>query len=207
MTRKLQALLFTLTLAAGSAAFGQVRSAAATTSAAPAAAATKIGIIDFVAAVANTNEGKRDLAALQAKFLPKKNDLEAKQTEITNLQKQLQAQSSVLSEDNRSKMENDLAQKEKDFKREGEDAESDFNQQQQDIFQRIGAKLYETLDRYAKQNGYAVIIDISNPQQSSVRWAADSVNIGPEVVALYNTASGVPAPAAPKPAGARPGTR
>ena len=64
------------------------------------------------------------------------------------------------------------------------------------------------MTKYAKDNGFAVILDTSNPQ-TPVLWAESSVDVTKDVVDAYNVVSGVPppvpAPAAAKPA-AGPGT-
>ena len=57
-----------------------------------------------------------------------------------------------------------------------EDANTDIQAQQNEIANRIGQKLVEVLDKYAKDNGFTVILDVSG-QQSPVLWAASSVDI------------------------------
>src|SRR5579885_1044680 len=83
--------------------------------------------------------------------------------------------------------------KQKTLQRDLEDAQNDYQTQSNEIAQRIGTKLMQSLDAYAKQNGYAVVIDVSQ-QQSPVLWAAQSVDITKPVIDAYNAASGVPAP-------------
>jgi len=94
------------------------------------------------------------------------------------------------------------AQKQKNLQRSAEDAQNDFQSQQKDLANQIGRKLLQTLDKYAKNNGYTVILDVSNPQ-SPVLWAGNSVDLTKEIVDAYNMDSGVPPPA-PAPAAARP---
>ncbi len=56
------------------------------------------------------------------------------------------------------------------------------------------------IDKYATDNGFAIIIDVSS-QQSPVLYAATSIDITREVVGLYDkNAPGAAAPAAPAPA-------
>jgi outer membrane protein len=194
MTRKLQATFFVLALAASTATFAQATTAAAA-SALP--SPTKIGVIDIQTAILATNEGQRDFGALQTKFQPKKNELETMSNEIQNLQKQLDTTGDKLNEEARNNLVKQIDAKKKSAQREYEDANSDFDQQKNEILQRIGNKVYATLDKYAKENGYSLIVDVSN-QQSPVLWAAQSTNITKAIVDAYNATSGVPAP--PKPA-------
>jgi len=195
MIRKHLAALTTLVLLAPA-----VLAQTGATPAAPAAPSngpTKVGIIDFVAAVALTNEGQRDLQALSAKFQPKQNELQALDKEVQDLKKQLDTQGPSLNEDARAALVKNMEAKQKALQRSMEDARNDFEAQQNEIFKRIGGKVYEALDKYAKENNYTVILDISD-QQSPVRWASQGTIITSAVVTAYNASSGVPAP--PKPA-------
>ena len=154
---------------------------------------TKVAIINIQAAIANTNEGQRDLDALQKKFEPKQIELKALNDEVDNLKKQLSTQTSMLSEDERNKRVQAIEEKQKKLQRDLEDAQNDYQQQSNEIAQRIGTKLMKSLDAYAVQNGFSVVIDVSS-QQSPVLWAAPSTDITKPVIEAYNQVSGVPAP-------------
>jgi outer membrane protein len=175
---------------------------AAGANAAPAASATpnaivagptKVAIINIQAAIANTNEGMRDLDALQKKFEPKQIELKSLSDEVDNLKKQLAAVTGNLSDDERTKRVQTIEDKQKKLQRDLEDAQNDYQQQSNEIAQRIGTKLMQTVEKYAQQNGYGVVIDVSS-QQSPVLWAAESVNITKPIIDAYNVVSGVPAP-------------
>jgi outer membrane protein len=199
MTRK---IVSTLSVAALLSAGAVAQSPAAPTNAAPStsttnsviAGPTKVAIINIQAAIANTNEGQRDLDALQKKFEPKQIELKSLSDEVDNLKKQLAAQTDKLNEDERGKRVQAIESKQKTLQRNLEDAQNEYQTQSNEIAQRIGSKLMQSLDGYAKQNGYAVVIDISS-QQSPVLWAAQSVDITKPVIDAYNVASGVAAPA------------
>jgi len=163
---------------------------------------TKVAIINIQAAIAYTNEGQRDLDALQKKFEPKQIELKSLSDEVDSLKKQLAAQTDKLNDDERNKRVQTIEAKQKTLQRDLEDAQNDYQTQSNDIAQRIGGKLMQTLDNYAKQNGYAVVLDVSS-QQSPVLWKSDSVDITKPVIEAYNTVSGVAAPA-PRPANPSP---
>src|SRR5437868_5528580 len=205
MTRK---IVSTLSVAALLSA-GAVAQTAATNAAPPTsttnsviAGPNKLAIINIQAAIANTNEGQRDLDALQKKFEPKQIELKSLSDEVDNLKKQLAAQTEKLNDDERNRRVQTIESKQKSLQRNLEDAQNDYQSQSNEIAQRIGGKLMQSLDSYAKQNGYAVVIDVSS-QQSPVLWAAQSVDITKPVIDAYNVVSGVAAPAA-KPATSAP---
>lgn len=173
--------------------------AAAAASATP--AATKVGIINIQAAIVNSNEGQRDFETLQKKFDPKRQELENLNKEVDELQKKFTAQGDKLSEEARGDLLKQIDGKKKTLQRSYEDANTDIQAQQNEIATRIGQKLVEVLDKYAKDNGYTLILDVSG-QASPVLWAAASVDITKPVVDAYNSQSGVAAPATAKPAAA-----
>jgi outer membrane protein len=194
---------------------GMVLSAAAQTlppppapAAAPVAVPAKIAVIAFQAAVARTNEGLRDLADLEKKYGPKEAALKALSEEIDTLTKQLQDQGASLSEVERSTRAKAIDEKKKQLDRDAEDAKNDFQQDMQEVFQALQSKVYDVMQSYAEQQGYTLILDVSQ-QQTPVLYAVNGTDITKAVIDAYNLKSGVPAPpqpaaAAPKPAAPKP---
>jgi len=190
---------------------GMVLSAAAQTPAAPAAAATfpagpsKIAVVAFQVAVAQTNEGQRNFADLQKKFDPKRQQLKAQSEEVDTLTKQLQAQGATLSDAERASRANVIDTKKKELDRDFQDTQSDFQQQMQDLYNTLASKVYDVMQAYAEKQGFSLVLDVSQ-QQSPVLFASNSTNITKQVIDAYNLKSGIPAPPpqantdAPKPA-------
>jgi len=163
----------------------------------------KVGIIDIQQAIIGTNEGARDFEALQKKFEPKRNELSAQNTEIETLKKQLNTQGDKMNEEARANLVKSIETKQKTLQRAAEDAQADYQQQQNEIAQRILQKMAPVIDKYAKANGYGLLFDSSNPwPQGPLLWATAGVDLTKTIVDAYNAQSGVaPPPAAPKPAG------
>lgn len=178
-----------------SAALAQAAAAPANTPAS-ATSAGKIAIVNIQEAIGATNEGKKEFDALQQKFSPKQAELKTQNDEVENLKKQLQAQGDKLSDEERNNRVKTLEVKQKSLQRNYEDAQAEFQQAEQEVVNRIGAKMLNVLEKYAKANGYAVVLDVSNPQ-TPVLYA--STNITKELVDAYNAEAPVTAPAA-KPA-------
>ena len=166
----------------------------AQTAASSAPAAAKVGIVNIQSAIVTTNEGQRDFQALQKKFDPKRQELEALNKDVDELQKKFTAQGDKLNDEARGELLKEIDTKKKQLQRNYEDANTDIQAQQNEIANRIGQKLIEALDKYAKENGFTVVLDVSG-QQSPVLWAASSVDITKPIVDAYNAVSGVPAPA------------
>lgn len=141
-----------------------------------------------------TNEGKRDIEGLEKKFDPKRQELQTLNKEVEDLKKQLDSQGSKLNDDARSNLVKNIETKQKSLQRQAEDAQNDYQGQQQELVNRIGTKLMEALDKYAKANGFSMIIDVSGPQ-NPVLWAQPNVDVTQQVAAAYNATSPVAAPA------------
>ncbi|MGB7546663.1 MAG: OmpH family outer membrane protein [Terracidiphilus sp.] len=179
----------------------QVPSAPAPASTAP-AGPTKIAVIAFQVAVAQTNEGQRSFADLQKKYEPKRAQLKALNDEIDGLKKQLQTQGDTLSDTERASRAKTIDDKEKQLQRQAEDAQNDMQQEMQEFYNTLASKVYDVLASYAKQHGYTLVLDVAQ-QQTPVLYAEESTNITKAIIEAYNVKSGVPAPPA-QPAGAAP---
>lgn len=175
--------------------------------AAPATAGTpKIAIISFNGAVSQCNEFQRDSSVVQKKFAPKEAELKSLGDEVDSLKKQLTAAGDKLSEDEKNTRLHAIDTKEKQLQRNVEDAQSEYQGELGQAFQRVAEKVFNLLQEYSKQNGYTVVVDRGNAQ-SPVVWYADPANdITMAVVNAYNTKSGIPAqpanaaaPNAPRP--------
>jgi outer membrane protein len=183
---------------------GLVLSAAAQTSPVPAAPAgpAKIAVIAFQVAVAQTNEGQRNFADLQKKYEPKRQQLKTLSDDLDNLKKQLQAQGDKLSDAERASKAKTIDEKEKQLQRQAEDAQNDFQQEMQELYNGLASKVYDVLASYAQQQGFTLVLDVAQ-QQNPVLYANDSSNITKSIIDAYNVKSGVPAPPA-QPAAAAP---
>ncbi len=176
---------------------------ASATPSAPPTGATKFAVIAFQPAVAATNEGRAAFAKIQQKFQPKQSELKGLSDQIDALKKQLQADGSTLSPDERASRLRTIDDKEKSLQRQAQDAQSDFQQAMSEAYQGIAQKFYAVLQDYCTTNGYGAVFDMST-QQTPVVWASKGADISEAVVQEYNQKSGVPAPAgtAAKPAAA-----
>ena len=183
---------------------GLALSAAAQTLPAPAAATpagpAKIAIVAFQMAVAQTNEGQRNFADLQKKYAPREAHLKSVADEIDTLTKQLQAQGDKLSDAERANRTKTLDEKKKKAQRELEDAQNDMNGEMQEMYNGLASKVYDVLASYAQQQGFTLVLDITQQQQNPVLWANESTVITKQVIDAYNVKSGVPAPPQGQPA-------
>jgi outer membrane protein len=193
---------FVLTLASGFALHAAAQTPAAppdapgvpTATAAAPVGPSKIAVIAFQVAVAQTNEGQRAFADLQKKYQPKQTQLKTLSDEVDNLTKQLQTSGDKLSDSERAARAKTIDDKKKLLQRSAEDAQNDMNNDMNELYNSLAQKVYDVLNDYSKQHGYTLVLDVAQ-QQSPVLYATDSTNITKAIIDAYNVKSGVPAPA------------
>jgi outer membrane protein len=175
---------------------------------AQAAAPSKVAIIHVQNAILQTKDGQKAQGDLNTKFTPKKSAIEKKQADIAALQEQMKKGSATMSDDAKSKIARDIDANQKSLQRDSEDFESDVQQEEGKIMQDLGQKMMDVIIKYATQNGFSMVVDVSNPQ-TPVLWADPSVDITNEIIKLYDQAhpgAGGASPAATKPANPPTGT-
>jgi len=193
--------ILALSLGLGSA-FSSAALAQAGAAPAGAQAPTKIGVVNMQEAIINSNEGKKEFDALQQKFGPKQAELKGLSDELDGLTKTFQAQADKLSDGERATRSKEMEAKQKILQRNYDDAQTEFQQAEQDVVNRIGQKMLAVLDKFAKANGFAVVLDVSSPQ-SPVLIANQGTVITKELVDAYNAENAVAAPPA-RPAATKP---
>ena len=157
---------------------------------------TKVGIIHIQNAIIGTRDGQKAAQELQGRFAPRKSELDKKQNDIEALRNTLSKGANAMAAEQRDKLMRDIDTKTKSLTRDTEDAQAELDQEQGKIMQDLGQKIMAVIDKYARDNGYSMILDISN-QQSPVIYAANGIDITAEVVKLYDANAPASAPAKP----------
>ena len=139
----------------------------------------------------------------RASLEPKKKVLEAKQGEIAGLQNELSKGSNTMAEAKRLSLQRDIDAKNKSLQRDYQDFNDELEQEQGRLLNALGQRIMVVIDKYAKDNQLAAVVDISSPQ-TPILWAANSLDITKEVVDLYdkNAPSAVSAAPTAAPTGA-----
>jgi outer membrane protein len=176
--------------------------------AAPAQAqTTKVAVINIQSAIVSTKDGQKAAAELDAKFSPRRKEVDGKQAELSQLRDQLQKGQNTLSDAAKNELYKTIDVKTKSLNREMEDAQADLEQDQQRLVQELGQKVMVVVDKYAKDNGFTLVLDVSSPQ-TPVLYASNTIDITKEIVDLYdkNSAAMAPSTVGQAPAKPAPGT-
>lgn len=177
-------------------------------------AQNKVGTINIQQAIVSTKDGQKAAAELQTRFEPRRKEIEKGQAAIQALQQQYQKLGTVGSDEVKRKLQTDIELKTNSLKRDSEDAQAEFDQEQQKVLNELGGRIMQVINKHATDNGFSMILDISSAQ-TPVIWASNTLDITNEVIKLYDANSpstlstkpaapaaapkaAAPAPAAPK---------
>jgi outer membrane protein len=173
-----------------------------------ATAGGKVGVINVRQAIVATAEGKQASAELQSQFSPRQSELENLNKQINDRRQRLAAGEGKLSQDEVDRLTKEGQRLAQQLDRKQNEYQEDVNAAQQDVIDRIGRKMLDVLDRYARENGYNVILDTS-AQNSPILYASNQIDVTQEIIRLYDQAypikGGAAAPAT-RPATAKPTT-
>lgn len=198
------------------AAFSLLGTAAAFAQAAPAAGAAaapakSVAIINLRGAIGSTAEGKQASAELQSQFAPRSSEIDNLTKQISDLQQKLQAGQGKLSQEEEARLTGEGQRLTQRLYRRRNDFQEDASAAQQEVLERIGRKMVEVLDRYARENGFSVVLDTSG-QNSPILYASNQVDVTQDIIRLYDQAypvkagAGTVTPATAKPATPKPAT-
>jgi outer membrane protein len=175
--------------------------AAASAQGAPAggsSASSKVGVIDVRTAIVSTADGKQASAELQSQFSSRQVELENLNKQVNELRQRLQASQGKLSPDEEARLTQQGQRLAAQLERKQTEYQEDVNAAQGEVIDRIGRKLVDVLDRYARENGYVAIFD-SSAQNSPILYKSTQIDVTQDIVRLYDQAYPVKAAATPAP--------
>jgi outer membrane protein len=161
------------------------------------ALAAKVAVVSMRDAMLSTQDGRKAAAAMQATFADRKTAVEKLQAELVSLDERIRKGGATLTPEARQKLSDELTAKKKIFDRDAQDLSDDAQAADNQLMQDITGKMGAVIDEYAKANGYTVVMDAAQP----LLWAAETANITPDIIKLYDQkhpVAGAAAPAAKK---------
>ncbi len=153
-------------------------------------APNKVAVVDIRQAVQSTAEGKQASAELQSQFASKQTELENLRKNIEELQNRLSTGARTLSDEERTRLERQGERMARHLQRKQEEYQEEANGAQQDAFDRMGRKMVEVISRFARENGYGVILDAS---QACGVYCSNQLDVTQEIIRLYDQANPVKA--------------
>jgi outer membrane protein len=144
---------------------------------------TKIAAVNLRAAIASTAEGKQAAAQLETQFAERRKEIEDLNKKIADLQQKLSAGGTVMSDDEKVKIQTEGQKLTRQLDRRQQDFQEDLSAAQNEVVQRIGQRVVAVIGKYAPGNGYAAVLDDSG-QSTPVMYAA--TDITQDIVKLYD---------------------
>lgn len=164
---------------------------------APVSQPTKIGVLDLQTVIIKTKEGEKAAAELKAKFTPRETEMQKKQQDILALQTQLRNGQNTMSDANKQKLMREIEQRNTIVKRDTEDFNADIDQEQQRMMGELVPKILSVLNKYATENGFALVLDLSS-QQTPVIFASNTIELTTTIIQAYDKSSALTTPEQPK---------
>lgn len=145
----------------------------------------KIAIMSLQGALVGTKDGQAANKKLTAEFEPKKQAFDARRAQIQQEEQQLQKSANVMSAQKRADEQRKVDDDKRTLQRDMQDAKEDLQNEQQQILQKLGQRLMAVVSKYAKDNGYTMVLDDSNPS-NPILYAATDTDITRDIIDLYN---------------------
>ena len=170
------------------------------------AQAGKVAVISVQGAIIGTKDGQKASGELEQKFAPKRKDFDQRQAQVTQLEDQMRKGSNTMSDDKRKDLSLQIDEQQKRLQRDMQDAQDELKNEEQRLMQSLGQRMMAVIEKYAKDNGYSMVLDVSNPN-TDVLYASSTIDITQDIISLYDktssnggpaTTPSVPGSAAPK---------
>jgi len=150
-------------------------------------ASGKVGVINVRQAIVTTSEGKQASAELQSQFAARQTELENLNKQINDLKQRLSAGQATLSQEEVARLTRQGELLARQMQRKQDEYQEDVNASQGDVIDKIGRKMIDVLDRYARENGYIVILD-SSAQNTPILYASNQIDVTQDIIRLYDQA-------------------
>jgi len=160
-------LAICLPLAAGPAAFAQI----------------KIAVVDTQAALAETAEIKKAQADLEAKFKPRQEQFQKLQKELQAIQQQLETLGNKLTPQAQNEMNLQAQRKQRELQRFSEDLQADVDRERNEILSRASQRLKAVIDKLAEEKGLDLVFDLNDTV-----YHKSALDITKEATAAYDKA-------------------
>ena len=160
---------------------------------------SKVGVVNIGRVVRECAKGVKASEELQIFFDERRVQLDALQNELNDLQQRLQTQERALSQSALAVLNRDIQTKTTQLGRDREDAELELQAKQEELIAPVYAEASAVLDAYAREQGYTLILDASNPQ-SGIVFVEEVADITTEIIRRLDAAEpGEPSEPGPKP--------
>src|SRR5260370_18357472 len=127
---------------------------------------SKIAVVDFEKAVVGSAEGKKSSEKFNSTLQSKQAEAEKRQKELEDVQRKLQTQERTLSETAKATLQKDIERRTTELQRFNEDTQKELQSLRDELLRPIPERASGILNAIAKEQGYTLIVDVSNQQNN-----------------------------------------
>ncbi len=150
----------------------------------PAAAQTKVAVIDVQRVVTESDPGKEVMQNLRALSDAKAQEGQALQQELASLQDQFNKQRFTVSEERQTEMSKEIEDKQIAIRRFQDDAQRELQEAQRRQLGGLEEKILPIINQVGQERGLTLIF---NKFQSGLVYADEAVDITDQVITRFNT--------------------
>jgi len=143
----------------------------------------KIGAVDLLKALNESDTGKKAKTDLEFMIKSKQSSLDEKGKSIEKLKTELDKQASVLSSDARRAKEEELEKMIRDYQRQVADSQNEVKKKEGDLTGDILKELREIIQQIGTQEGYTLILEGGDGQ---ILFAKKDIDLTESVIKKYN---------------------
>lgn len=141
------------------------------------AAELKIGVINSQQLIAESPQAATLSKQLEEEFAPERRELMAQQNEIQSLQEKYQRDAEVMSESERSSMEQRIRDLGRDFQYRQRTVGEDFQRRQREELGKLQMELQQAINAFAEAEGYDLLLS------EGVAYRTDVLDVTDELLA------------------------
>ncbi|MGH8228832.1 MAG: OmpH family outer membrane protein [Steroidobacteraceae bacterium] len=149
----------------------------------PAWAALKIGYVDYSQLLSKSPQAKKIQAEIRTEFLPRQRKIDAEQKALKARADKFQRDSATMTDDERSKSQNDMRARDRDLQQQMSDLQDDFNAKRNEELSKLQHTLVEQVRIYATAQNYDLVL------AEGVIYAKSAIDITPVILARLQKAA------------------
>jgi outer membrane protein len=151
---------------------------------AKAADALRIATVDIQQVIMESKAGKQAKAKVEAEKELKQKEITAREEEVTKMQRDVEKQTSILSEAARKEKQEAVDKRVRDLRRIYDDSSRDLQKKEAELIRDLLKDITTIIRDYGKGKGYTLILEKG---QATILYATDQIDLTKEIIALLDS--------------------
>ena len=150
----------------------------------------KIGYVDILKALNESNEGKEAKRSLESVIKSKQRSIDDKGQDIKRITEDLKRQSAILSESSKKEKARELDRLRRDYQRMVKDSQDEVKTREMEYTQKILSELRDIVKQIGKEESFSLIITDPfvnlDDQKGLILYVDKRIDLTEEVIRRYN---------------------